>query len=126
MLKILIIGLGGFVGAVARYGLSGLLHKQFGSNFPYGTFAVNIMGCFCIGALMYFVDAKPVVSQNLRLFLGIGLLGAFTTFSTFGYETLALLGDKEFVRATIYVLGNVIIGVAAVWLGRTVLKAIGI
>ncbi|MCK5124956.1 MAG: fluoride efflux transporter CrcB [candidate division Zixibacteria bacterium] len=118
--------MGGFVGAIARYGLSGYVHKQFGTGFPYGTLAVNIVGCFFIGALMYFIETRSMISQNLRLFVGIGLLGAFTTFSTFGYETLALMGDRELMRASLNVLGNVILGLFAVWLGRTLLKAIGV
>ncbi|MEZ5358758.1 MAG: fluoride efflux transporter CrcB [Candidatus Zixiibacteriota bacterium] len=124
--KLLIVGLGGFIGAIARYGMSGIVHRQFGTAFPYGTLAVNVLGCLLIGALMYFIESRTMMSQNLRLFIGIGCLGAFTTFSTFGYETLALLGDREFLRASLNVLGNVILGLGAVWLGRTILQYLGI
>lgn len=124
--KLLIIGLGGFIGAVARYEISGLVYRQFGTSFPYGTLAVNVIGCLLIGALMYFSETRTIISQNVRLFVGIGCLGAFTTFSTFGYESLALLSERHFLSASMNVLGNVILGLGAVWLGRTILNLLGV
>jgi fluoride exporter len=122
--KILIIGLGGFVGAVARYGISGLVHRWTGSTFPYGTLAVNVFGCLLIGILIYLVEARAIISPNLRLFLGIGLLGAFTTFSTFGYETVKLINDRQFSFAFQNVAANVILGLLAVWLAGALMRAL--
>lgn len=124
MTKLLIIGLGGFVGAIARYGLSGLVHRAFSASFPYGTLAVNVVGCLLIGAMMYLVEDRTLLSPNMRMFLAVGGLGAFTTFSTFGYETLGLIQNREFWFATLNVGGNVLLGLAAVWLGRTILRAL--
>ena len=124
MTKLLIIGMGGFFGAIARYGLSGLAHRAFGATFPYGTLAVNVVGCLLIGAVLYLVEDRTLLSPNMRMFLAVGCLGAFTTFSTFGYETLELIQDREFWLATLNVAANVVLGLAAVWLGRTVLRAL--
>ena len=124
MVKLLIIGLGGFLGAVARYGLSGLVARHTKGDFPLGTLAVNVAGCLLIGAAMYLSEDRALVSRNLHLFITIGLLGAFTTFSTFGYETLELLKDRQFLFAAISTAANVILGLGAVWLGHTALKAI--
>ncbi len=120
----MIIGLGGFVGAVARYGLSGLVAKHSRSAFPFGTLAVNVAGCLLIGAAIYLSEDRAVISRNWHFFITIGLLGAFTTFSTFGYETLELLKDRQYPIAAINTAANVILGLGAVWLGRVILKAI--
>ncbi len=111
ILKLLIVGTGGFIGAVARYGLSGLVHRYFEGSFPYGTLFVNVVGCFVIGVLMSLVEDGHIFRPEWRLFLMIGLLGSFTTFSTLGFETLELLKDSEFLAA------NVTLGVGAVALG---------
>lgn len=126
MVKILIIGAGGFLGAVARYSLSGLVHRFTGASFPYGTLTVNVLGCFLLGGLMYCVQERAVLSPAVRPFLAIGVAGAFTTFSTFGYETLELIEDRELAAALANVGTNVCLGLGAVWLGRTVLRAAGL
>jgi len=126
MLKLLIVGMGGFIGAVARYGLSGLVHRYGGDAFPWGTLVVNVTGCFLIGGLIYLAADRAVLSPNTRLFLLIGVLGAFTTFSTFGYETLELLRDRSFWPALANVGANVVIGVFAVWLGRFLFRALNV
>ena len=92
MSKILLVGFGGFVGAVLRYGISGWVQRWTGSvNFPYGTLAVNLLGCLVIGLLAGLAEDRGLFTPEARLFLFIGVLGAFTTFSTFGIETLNLL-----------------------------------
>lgn len=118
MEKILIIGCGGFLGAVARYGLSGLVYRYADGPFPFGTLVVNLLGCLLIGVAMSLVEDRQMFSPNIRLFLMIGLLGAFTTFSTVGYETFALLHDSEWQLALYNVTANVVLGVCAVGLGR--------
>lgn len=124
MLKLLIVGLGGFIGAVARYGISGLVHRYGGDTFPWGTLAVNVIGCFLIGALVYFTTDRAVLSPNARLFVQIGILGAFTTFSTFGYETLELIRDRSFLPAIANVGANVLLGIFSVWLGRYLFRVL--
>lgn len=125
MLQLLLIGAGGFVGALARYGLGGLVHKYYGGTFPFGTMTINVLGCLVIGGLMTLVEDGRYVTPNLRLLIGVGFLGAFTTFSTFGYETLELVRDGSFWPACANVCGNVVLGLVAVWLGRTLVRTIG-
>ena len=117
MEKLLYIGIGGFIGAVFRYQLSGLVHQYIGTHFPSGTLVVNITGCFLLGFLLTIVEGKFIVSPQLRLLLAVGLLGAFTTFSTFSFETLSLLQDKLYLKALINILLSVFLGLVAVWIG---------
>ena len=119
MTRILLIGVGGFVGSVLRYWLSGLAQDAArDSLFPWGTLAVNLLGCLAIGALAQLAEARGAFSAETRLFLATGLLGGFTTFSAFGNETLNLLRDAERGLAAANVLANVILGLACVQLGR--------
>lgn len=118
MVKVLLVGLGGFVGSVCRYGISGAVQKWSGfSTFPFGTFTVNIVGCLVIGLLHGWAESRQLFSPESRAFLLIGLLGGFTTFSTFGYETFTLLRDNQIIPALANSGLQVIIGVLAVWLG---------
>ena len=112
------VGSGGFLGALARYGLSGLVHRQMPlTTFPYGTLAVNLLGCFAIGVIAGLAESRQLFGPELRTFALIGVLGGFTTFSTFGYETFAMIRDNEHLRAAGNVGMNVILGLALVWLG---------
>ena len=122
--KILVIGVGGFVGAVARYCLSGWVQRSTDSGFPLGTLLVNVLGCLVIGALMAAVETRQFLSPNLRLFLTIGLLGSFTTFSTFGHETIVLVNSGEIMAAMWNVGANVVLAVTAVIAGREMVKLI--
>ena len=126
MTKLLIVGLGGFIGAVARYGLSGLVHRLLNTSFPYGTLAVNVAGCLAMGGVVYLVEDRAMLSPEARLFVAVGILGALTTFSTFGYETFELLADRQWWLAGLSVAGNMVLGLGAVWLGRTILRAAGV
>lgn len=113
----LAVGCGGFVGAILRYVITGILQKRFPHFTPAGTLAVNVLGCLLIGVLMAIVVQRPEFSQNLRLFLITGILGSLTTFSTFGYETVELLREEEY-RVTFWnVAANLALGLPAVWLG---------
>ncbi len=112
------VGSGGFIGALARYGLSGLVHRQVPfATFPYGTMAVNLMGCCAIGVIAGLAESRQLFGPEFRTFALIGLLGGFTTFSTFGYETFAMLRDAEYLRVAANVGVHVILGLALVWLG---------
>lgn len=126
MVNLLIVGVGGFIGAVARYALSGAVQRWHGGVFPLGTMSVNVIGCLVIGAAMTIIEDRPMLGANTRLFFMIGLLGSFTTFSTFGYETVELLRDGEWRWALWSTAGNVLIGTAAVVIGRLAAKAVGL
>ena len=97
MREIIIAGLGGFIGSALRYWTSILSYRFFGQEFPNGTLIVNISGCFLIGFLMTIFEQRFIVNPNLRIFLTIGILGGFTTFSSFSYETIALLREGSYL-----------------------------
>ncbi len=112
------VGSGGFIGALARYGLSGLFHRQVPfATFPYGTMAVNLIGCCAIGVITGLAESRQLFGPEFRTFALIGVLGGFTTFSTFGYETFAMLRDAEYLRVAANVGVHVVLGLAFVWLG---------
>ena len=118
MRELLVIGCGGFLGAIARYSLTGWVHRWAGAGFPWGTLAVNVVGCLAIGGLMALVESRAALSPAVRLFVGIGLLGSLTTFSTFGYETLELVRRSELGLALANAGGNLLLGLGAVLVGR--------
>ncbi|GAB4500307.1 MAG: fluoride efflux transporter CrcB [Anaerolineales bacterium] len=121
MTNILLVGIGGFIGSALRYTVSGYVQQATKSvGFPYGTLAVNVLGCFVIGFLAQFAENRGLFTSESRLFVFVGILGGFTTFSSFGNETLNLARDGQMMSALANIGGNVIIGLFAVWLGRTV------
>jgi len=119
MNKIILVGVGGFIGAVLRYLMSGYVQNLTQSvAFPYGTLAVNITGCFLIGIFSHLVESQAGMTAEMRLLLMIGLLGSFTTYSTFSNETMNLLQDQRIFMALINIGTHIIIGLSAVLLGR--------
>ncbi len=117
-LHLLYVGLGGALGAMARHLLGGwVLHHTLQWRFPAGTFAVNVAGCLAVGVLAGLAERHALFSPSLRVFLFTGLLGGFTTYSAFGLETLYLLRRGETGVAAAYVVGSMVLGLAAVWLG---------
>ena len=118
MQSILLVGIGGFLGSIARYKLGGLvLHMTAQGRFPYGTFAVNVLGCLVVGLLAGAAERCEVFGPDARLFLFTGLLGGFTTFSAFGLETVHLIRRGDLSTAAMYAGGSVLLGIAAVWFG---------
>jgi len=114
----LLVGLGGLIGSIARYRLSGfVLHRSEQWRFPLSTFCVNVLGCFVLGALLGFAEKHAFLTANTRLFLFTGLLGGFTTFSAFGAEGINLMRRGEWATACLYATLSVLCGFAAVWLG---------
>ena len=122
-MQVLWIGVGGFVGAIARYGLSGWVSRVAGGAFPWGTFAVNASGSFALAAVFTALTERALPHPMLRTALAVGFLGAFTTFSTFAFETVRLLEDGALALAAANVGGSVAACLAGVyggmWLGRT-------
>jgi fluoride exporter len=116
--QLLLVALGGAVGSVARYKLGGYtLHHTSAWNFPASTFCVNVLGCFVIGGLAALVEHHDLFLPSARLLLFTGLLGGFTTFAAFGYESIFLLRRGMFQIAAGYVLLSVMGGLAAVFAG---------
>lgn len=122
--KILIVAGAGSLGAVARYALSGAVHRLGGSTFPWGTLVVNVSGCAAIGVVMYLALHRQALSDHARLFVTVGFLGAFTTYSTFGYETFAMLRERDVGPALLNVGLSLAAGLAAVWVGWTATRLI--
>ncbi len=119
MIKLLYIGIGGFLGAILRYLVSQAAQiVSGGAVFPFGTLCVNLIGCFFIGVLTALFESRGILSMETRLFLLIGLLGSFTTFSTFGNETLNLFRDSRPFLAVINAGAHFFAGLLCVWLGR--------
>src|SRR5512143_373725 len=118
--SIFFVALGGAVGSVFRYLLSTWTQTASQSiDFPYGTLTVNLIGCFVIGFLAQLAETRGVFTSESRVFMFVGVLGGFTTFSSFGNETINLLRDSETLNALANVGANVIFGLILVWLGRT-------
>ncbi len=124
MLKTVLIGLAGFVGTLFRYWLSGFVARQYGETFPWGTMAVNLVGCFLAGAVFYLTEERFLISPTTRTIILIGLLGGFTTFSSYGLQTFTLLRDGEFGLATLNVAASNVFGLLMVWTGYVACKAL--
>lgn len=119
ILRLMMIGAGGFAGAVLRYLVSGAAQGFFrNTTFPVGTFLVNVSGCFAIGFLYHLSESRGFLTEAGRAFLLVGLLGGYTTFSAFGNESFILMKSRESLLALVNVAGQVTVGLAAVWLGR--------
>lgn len=121
-LKILLaIGAGSFIGGIIRYLITYGIQDRVLTAFPYGTICVNLTGCFLIG-LLYGISEKTGLAPEIRLFFATGLLGGFTTFSTFSGETVAMLRDGQYLFAGAYVGGSVVLGLALTLTGLMLAK----
>ena len=124
MVNMLFVGIGGFLGAITRYSVALWIGQKWGRTFPFGTFVVNITGCLLIGFLMPLLTERLLVNPQLRLLLTVGFLGAYTTFSTFAYETGALLQDGEWLFTVLNVVLSVLVGFVALKLGEMAAKTL--
>jgi fluoride exporter len=115
--SIFLVGIGGFVGSVLRYLVNASV-QQVARGFPLGTLLVNVVGCFVIGFLSHLADGRGMFEDGTRAFMFVGILGGFTTFSSFGNETLRLVRADQLASALTNVGANVILGLLAVWLGH--------
>lgn len=121
MRRILLVGTGGFLGSVARYLVGDWTYRLIPfARMPYATMIVNVAGCLAIGFLGGLYEFRQAFGPDTRAFFMIGILGGFTTFSTFGYETMEMLRDAEQLKAFVYVAVQVVFGLAGVWLGNVI------
>lgn len=117
VVRTLWVGLGGFLGANARYWLGGWVAQRYGTEFPWGTVAINVSGSFVLGFFMALVTERFSAAPHVRLLVAIGFVGAYTTFSTFEYESFALGEAGSLLLAAANLLGSVALGFLAVWAG---------
>jgi CrcB protein len=125
MERLLLVGIGGAVGSILRYVVGGYVQTASRSvSFPFGTLAVNVIGCFLIGMVSYLADVRGLLTPETRALLVLGILGGFTTFSSFGNETMALVRDGEMFYAFANIAASLVLGLGAVWLGRSLVAVL--
>lgn len=124
MRDILVVGAGGALGAIGRYLVFISVAKLLGSNFPYATIIVNVSGSFVMGILVELIVLKSAVLEHTRLFLLVGCLGAFTTFSTFSLDVAALYERKAFALTTVYIASSVLLSIGAFFMGLLLVRRI--
>jgi fluoride exporter len=117
------LALGGALGTLGRYVLSGAIDSRYGPS-PLGIFVVNVSGAFVIGFFLVLAQDRILVSPDLRRFVATGLCGGYTTFSTFSYDTMTLIEDHRYATAAANGLGSLAAGLLAVWLGMTLARAV--
>jgi len=117
MRQLILIGFAGFLGTVARFGLSEFVAERIGGSFPWGTLVVNLIGCFLAGFLFCFFQERTTGNEVIRAVLMVGLLGGFTTFSAFGLQTFTLLKNSQVGLALFNLLVSNVVGLAMVWAG---------
>ncbi len=122
--KLLIVAAGSGAGGALRFYISQMIYKYLPAVFPFGTLAVNILGSIFLGVLIFGFDSKNLVSPEMKLLLGVGFCGGFTTFSTFSFETFSLIKDSEFLLAGANVAANLIFTIAGVFLGYLLTKQV--
>lgn len=124
MLKVVMVAVGGSIGAVSRYLISVWSADRFGTGFPYGTLVANVVGCFIIGAFMVVATERFIVSPYWRLLVTVGFVGGLTTFSSLSYETFKLIEDAQLDLAAYNILLNLVLGFFATWLGISTARMI--
>jgi CrcB protein len=124
MNNILLIALGGALGSISRYGCQKWIYYISPHPFPFGTFVVNIAGCFLVGLVLGLSQKGNLMSAEWRLFLATGFCGGFTTFSAYSFETLSLLRNGEITYALVYAFASVMLGLLAAWLGMLLIESV--
>ena len=124
MSRTILVGVAGLAGTLLRYWLSGFVARRHGETFPVGTMVVNVLGCLIAGAVFNLTEERFLVNPTLRTVILIGLLGGFTTFSSYGLQTFTLLRDGEFGLATLNIVVSNVLGLLMVWVGYGLVKAL--
>ncbi len=124
MLKYLYIAIGGSLGAIARYWVGGWIANRFGAKFPYGTFTINITACIIIGFSMTFLGRRAGLNPAWRFMIPVGFIGAYSTFSTYEWETFSNVRNGAFALASFYAFSSLFLGIAAVWCGSLIAEII--
>jgi len=124
MQKTIFIALAGLAGTLVRYLLAGFVARKYGETFPWETLIVNLIGSFLAGATYYLAEERLLISPAVRTIILIGLLGGFTTFSSYGLQTFTLLRNGEIGLATLNVAVSNVLGLLMVWMGYVVLRAL--
>jgi fluoride exporter len=122
--KYFAVGVGGFMGSIARFWLAVYVGQRMGTRFPYGTFLINVSGSFLVGLVMTILTERTHLSPTYRYLIPIGFIGGYTTFSTFEYETLRAIQDGQFTIGLLNIVMSVLVGFLMVWTGAMVGKAI--
>jgi CrcB protein len=122
--KYLLIAAGGALGSIARYWVGSTIAGRMGSKFPYGTFVINLTACVIIGFSLTYLGKHIELSPAWRFLIPIGFIGAYSTFSTYEWETLSTLRSGAFALAALYAVGSLIAGLAAVWCGAMLAETI--
>lgn len=124
MQKYFLIAAGGALGSVARYWVGAGIGSRMGTRFPYGTFVINLTACIIIGFSLTYLGRRLELSPAWRYFIPVGFIGAYSTFSTYEWETLSTLRAGAFALAALYALGSLVLGLVATWLGTVLAEAI--
>jgi CrcB protein len=122
--KYLLIAFGGALGSVARYWVGSTIGSRMGTKFPYGTFVINITACVIIGFSLTFLAKRVEINYAWRFLVSVGFIGAYSTFSTYEWETLSTIRTGAFLVAASYAVGSLILGLAAVWFGTIIAENI--
>ena len=119
-MKVILIAVGGALGSVARYLMSAAILRVTGTLFPIGTFGVNLVGCVLFGAIAGAAEQRVQLVPELRMFLLVGVLGGFTTFSSYAFESFSLLRDGQFAAGALNIVGQVVAGLVGLWAGYVI------
>lgn len=124
MQRYILIAIGGALGSIARFWVGSAVAGRMGTRFPYGTLVINLTACIIIGFSLVFLDRRTVLNPAWRLLIPVGFVGAYSTFSTFEWETFANLQTGAFLIAASYMALSIVLGLAGVWCGVAIAKAI--
>jgi len=119
---LMLVGLGGFLGAISRYVVGNVVANRWGTAWPYGTFIINVTGCFMIAFFLTLTTERVTLHEGWRFLFPVGFVGAYTTFSTYEFDTMGLLRTGAWARATSYVLLSTFVGLAAVFFAAWVAR----
>jgi len=123
--KYLYIAVGGALGSIARYWVGSTVSDRFGTKFPYGTFVINMTACVIIGFALTYLGERAELSSAWRFLIPVGFVGAYSTFSTYEWETLSNFRSGAFLIAALYSVGSLLLGLVAVWCGSALAEVLG-